>query len=81
MSTTGTGTVENPASSTTPLIAGGASAISITSLEGFTLPTKLGKIQLSRTQTTENRASGQSKKTGKPTNIPVRELHKGGQAK
>ena len=54
MSTSGTGTVETPVSSTTPLIVGGASAISITSLERFTLPTKLGKIQLSLTQTPEN---------------------------
>jgi hypothetical protein len=71
MSASGAGAVETPVPSTTAsLIAGGASATSIKPLERFTLPTNLGKIQLSRTQTPENRASGQSKKSGKPMNIP-----------
>ena len=68
----GTGTVATPGiSSTAPLIEGAASTTSSKSLERFILPTKLGKIQLSRTQTPENRPSGQSKKSGKPTNNPT----------
>ena len=46
MSASGAGAVETPVPSTTAsLIAGGASATSIKSLERFTLPTNLGKIQ------------------------------------